>query len=98
MNVCCRGNSQKKPKTNPMPFYQEQVPPLQITMEFLIKADRVILLVEATQVGRTMAGLLCEAEVPVDAEDPAKTAPKAVACIEGTPPKTALLDKLASNI
>ena len=32
-----------------MPIYQELMPPLQITMELLIKADRVVLLAEAAE-------------------------------------------------
>lgn len=57
-----------------------------------------------TKVGTTNAGLPCKAEAPVDADDPAKTAPgtaKAGACkesSEGTAPKPALLDELASDV
>ena len=39
----------KSQKIDPMPIYQELMPPLQITMELLIKADRVVLLVEAAE-------------------------------------------------
>ena len=47
--VCCRWIPRKKPEANAMPFDQKLVPPLQIAVKLLVKADRMVLLAEAAE-------------------------------------------------